>query len=152
MPSRIQLRRTKGWAKPADAVVVARPTRWGNPFPVDGDWIMWTAVGLGYKGDPAGRRAAAVALHRAWLLGEPVPMIEPVEGAAAGGWIEFTDGSARTMDDHARGMARSISTMFEPPAWRPVPDLSLLRGHDLACWCAPTLACHADTLIELSNQ
>jgi hypothetical protein len=32
MPERIQLRRTKGWRKSADTVVVARPTRWGNPF------------------------------------------------------------------------------------------------------------------------
>lgn len=34
MPKRIQLRRTKGWRKPADAVVVARPTKWGNPFAI----------------------------------------------------------------------------------------------------------------------
>ncbi|RDV44879.1 hypothetical protein DOE76_11515 [Leifsonia sp. ku-ls] len=34
MPERIQLSRRKGWRKPADTVVVARPTRWGNPFPV----------------------------------------------------------------------------------------------------------------------
>jgi len=32
MPQRIQLRRTKGWRKPAGAVVVARPGKWGNPF------------------------------------------------------------------------------------------------------------------------
>ena len=32
MPQRIQLRRTAGWRKPPGAVVVARPTRWGNPF------------------------------------------------------------------------------------------------------------------------
>jgi len=32
VPERIQLRRSKGWRKPVDAVVVARPTRWGNPF------------------------------------------------------------------------------------------------------------------------
>lgn len=39
MPERIQLRRTKGWRKPAGAIVVARPSRWGNPFHlgVDGD-------------------------------------------------------------------------------------------------------------------
>lgn len=30
-PKRIQLRRTKGWRKPAGAVVVARPSKWGNP-------------------------------------------------------------------------------------------------------------------------
>lgn len=33
-PKRIQLRRTKGWRKPEGAVVVARPSRWGNPFKV----------------------------------------------------------------------------------------------------------------------
>lgn len=32
MPKRIQLRRSKGWRKPAGAVVVSRPSRWGNPF------------------------------------------------------------------------------------------------------------------------
>jgi len=30
-PHRSQLRRTKGRRKPPDAVVVPRPTRWGNP-------------------------------------------------------------------------------------------------------------------------
>ncbi len=34
MPVRIQQRRLKGWRKPAGAVSVARPGRWGNPFPV----------------------------------------------------------------------------------------------------------------------
>ena len=31
-PRRVQLRRSRGWRKPDGAVVVARPTRWGNPF------------------------------------------------------------------------------------------------------------------------
>lgn len=31
-PKRIQLRRTKGWRKPEGAIVVARPSKWGNPF------------------------------------------------------------------------------------------------------------------------
>jgi hypothetical protein len=34
LPERIQLRRARGWRKPAGVVVVARPTRWGNPFTV----------------------------------------------------------------------------------------------------------------------
>lgn len=34
MPERIQLRRTPGWRKPAGAVVVSRPSRWGNPYRV----------------------------------------------------------------------------------------------------------------------
>lgn len=35
-PQRIQLRRTKGWRKPEGAIVVARPTNWGNPFTIAG--------------------------------------------------------------------------------------------------------------------
>lgn len=31
-PHRIQLSRKAGWTKPENTVVVARPTRWGNPF------------------------------------------------------------------------------------------------------------------------
>lgn len=31
-PIRIQRRRIKGWKKPDNAVVVTRPTRYGNPF------------------------------------------------------------------------------------------------------------------------
>ena len=32
MPQRIQLRRVEGWRKPEQAIVVARPSKWGNPF------------------------------------------------------------------------------------------------------------------------
>lgn len=31
MPHRIRLSRAAGWRKPEGAVVVARPTKWGNP-------------------------------------------------------------------------------------------------------------------------
>ena len=49
-PRRVRLRRTKGWRKPPDAVVVARPSRWGNPLRfVDDDGAKaaeWFAVCL----------------------------------------------------------------------------------------------------------
>lgn len=32
MPQRIQRRRTRGWRMPPNAVIVSRPTKWGNPF------------------------------------------------------------------------------------------------------------------------
>ncbi|MCU1418719.1 MAG: hypothetical protein JWP32_2893 [Schumannella sp.] len=38
MPERIQLSRRKGWRKPENTVVVARPSMWGNPYHV-GDLI-----------------------------------------------------------------------------------------------------------------
>lgn len=50
MPERIQLRRTKGWRKPEGAVVVARPSRWGNPHVIsrvptlDGRGHYWQIV------------------------------------------------------------------------------------------------------------
>lgn len=31
-PRRIQLRRTKGFRKPKHAIVVSRPSKWGNPY------------------------------------------------------------------------------------------------------------------------
>ncbi len=31
-PKRIRLSRAKGWRKPEGAIVVARPSRWGNPY------------------------------------------------------------------------------------------------------------------------
>ncbi|MEU2350670.1 DUF4326 domain-containing protein [Modestobacter sp. NPDC049651] len=34
MARRIRLSRARGWRKPPDAVVVARPSRWGNPFTI----------------------------------------------------------------------------------------------------------------------
>lgn len=36
MAERIQLSRRKGWRKPAGAVVVSRPSKWGNPWRVGG--------------------------------------------------------------------------------------------------------------------
>ena len=45
-PARLRLRRTAGWRKPPGAVVVARPSRWGNPFRigVDGDRLRCVAL------------------------------------------------------------------------------------------------------------
>lgn len=34
LPKRIRLRRGPGWTLPENAVIVTRPTKWGNPFRV----------------------------------------------------------------------------------------------------------------------
>lgn len=59
MPGRIQLSRKKGWRKPEGAVVVARPSDFGNPFPFD------AAKNAGYT------RHGAVAAFADWLAGNP---------------------------------------------------------------------------------
>jgi hypothetical protein len=53
MPKRVQLRRTKGWRKPAGAVVVARPSRWGNPLRWDDKAAAadWFGVALDMRRD-----------------------------------------------------------------------------------------------------
>lgn len=51
-PQRIRLRRTRGWRKPEGVVVVSRPSRWGNPFPIE----------------PGTSRERSIELFRAWLL------------------------------------------------------------------------------------
>lgn len=52
MPKRIQRRRVKGWTMPPNTVYVGRPTKYGNPFPLDI-----------YGKD-------ALTLYRRWLYGE----------------------------------------------------------------------------------
>jgi Domain of unknown function (DUF4326) len=58
VPQRIQLKRSRGWKMPANAVKVDRTTRWGNPFTIA----------------EYGSVAAAVARHGRWMRGEvPAP-------------------------------------------------------------------------------
>lgn len=151
MPERVQLRRTKGFRLPESAVNVARPGKWGNPIPWKGEWIMWTAVGLGLKRDEKGRRAAAVALHRAWITQTPI-VVEPWETENDGGSIEFGDGTVRTMADHCQGIALGAAGLFPAPVLpAPPSDFTELCGRDLACWCPSDQPCHADVLLELAN-
>ncbi|ETX26588.1 hypothetical protein RISW2_21850 [Roseivivax isoporae LMG 25204] len=45
MPKRVQMRRDRPWRKDhPDAVIVARPTKWGNSYRV-GDGVMTDAGG-----------------------------------------------------------------------------------------------------------
>jgi len=75
MAKRIQLKRSKGWKMPANAVKVDRTTRWGNPFTVaDCDSV-----------------AIAVASHGRWMRGEIAapggadpPTAEAIRGALGG--------------------------------------------------------------------
>lgn len=60
-PQRIQLRRTKGWRKPTGAIVVSRPTKWGNPFTISG------AIEAGWCDNEADAREFAVEVFEDWL-------------------------------------------------------------------------------------
>ena len=55
-------------------MVVSRPSRWGNPFPVDGDAVP--------------DRAASVARYRAWAATDPPELadVEELRGADLACW------------------------------------------------------------------
>lgn len=154
MPARIQRTRAKGWTMPAGAVYVGRPTRWGNPFPVAGSWIVWAAVAAGFRADAAGRREASVAFHRRWLGLE----------APDGGVIDtrrdeltLANGATVAVAEWARMLGASFANLYAdelslPPAPRPSEIAAELRGRDLACWCPLHAPCHADTLLEIANR
>lgn len=58
-PHRVQLSRRKGWRKPENTVVVARPSKWGNPFSVAEQGreraVQWFANWLTNTVDAQGR-------------------------------------------------------------------------------------------------
>lgn len=64
---RIQRKRSKGWRKPENAVIVDRTSRWGNPFRVGRD----------------GDRNEVIKKYREWLkekLKEDPDFLEPLKG------------------------------------------------------------------------
>lgn len=65
MPKRIQMTRQRPWrADNPDAVIVSRPSKWGNPFTVAG------AVEAGFADNTADGRAVAAGAFRDWLHGD----------------------------------------------------------------------------------
>ncbi|MDX6740263.1 DUF4326 domain-containing protein [Actinocorallia sp. A-T 12471] len=70
-PRRIRLSRKRGWRKPEGAIVVSRPSKWGNPFPVG------KRMPPEYGGEYVPDRATSVALYReafeAFTEGTPYP-------------------------------------------------------------------------------
>lgn len=153
MPERIRLQRTKGWRMPPGAVMVSRPTKYGNPFAYrteralarvpaalsDAPWEYEGRISAdGMQHDyhhPDGRvtvchvrymtRAEVVECYR-WLLLRELPEAMRM---TLGGWrLPFT------VDDVRRDLA----------------------GKSLACWCQLPLPgepdhCHAAVLLEVAR-
>lgn len=123
-PKRIQMSRQRLWrAEHPDAVIVARPSKWGNPYTIE---VMQQKIddlraAFGALGESVEPRAMAVDAFRCDLeLGPDSP------------WWWY--------GPHMQMIAinRALQT-------------GELRGRDLACWCALDQPCHADVLLELAN-
>ena len=126
-PKRIRLRREKGWRKPEGAIVVARPSKWGNPIRVGSECQISAhgEDGLSYEfGRITVTPEIAVAIFRADLEASLIkpdwPNVHPDDMAV---WAQRVDGCLRSC-----------------------------RGHDLGCWCPEDQPCHADVLLEFANR
>lgn len=153
VPVRVQLSRKKGWRMPPNTVRVSRPGPYGNPYTIDSDWVLWVGVALGFMGNRVGRQQAAVALHRYWLTGKP-PTPRPIRQGGAISFENSSTGEVREVqaDEHVRGLGASFAGLYAEPALPKRPDVSELRGKNLACWCPLDQPCHADVLLELANR
>jgi hypothetical protein len=80
---RIQLRRTPGWRKPDGAVVVARPSKWGNPFTIEMAQEIW----FNYGATDEEARAFVVECFRDWLYKGDLSEWWYLNGAEQHAWM-----------------------------------------------------------------
>ncbi len=123
MPERVQLSRAKGFKLPASAIMVSRPTIWGNPYPVKvwGLDLSMTLFGESARGFWSPR-------HVEHLSDADVAII----------YRAHSDFGRRF---HLRFGCGAVEAAR-----------SLLRGRDVACWCKADERCHGDTWLEIANE
>ena len=128
-PKRIQLSRQRGWRKPEGAIVVSRPSKWGNPVRITPErserngYLMYRVHGspMDISGGPAYNDLDTARYFAAKFF--EWDLLNSRYGAAY-----------PSMDDIRRELA----------------------GKDLCCWCPlpkprETDYCHAAVLIEVAN-
>ena len=95
-PKRIQLRRTKGWRLPPGCVVVAWPTKWGNPYRVG----KWATVN-GEK-ETVYNHARAVMLFALFaVLSMPANAAAELRGKDLACWCPLVDENGEKVPCHA---------------------------------------------------
>lgn len=132
-PVRIQLSRKKGFSLQAaswaanglSAIKVDRTSPFGNPFSV--------------SKDPFEKPAVWDVFDRRTLRGS-FPSKEKATAFA----IECFKAEFTQTGTHNSRLIDPVPT--------PVDIAKALRGFNLACWCKPGEACHADILLEIANS
>ncbi len=122
MPERIQMTRQRPWRhEHPNAVIVARPSKWGNPWALipDGRFMRERTYRVAYKD----------LYSPGW---QPVP-------------ARFDGGGMLAGD------ARQIAADLFREQSAPMLNVTPLTGRDLACWCTLDQPCHGDVLLELAN-
>ena len=93
MPIRVQLKRTKGWRKPPNTVVVARPSKWGNLWRVG--LVACGCRSAGECDHNTFRRetaAEAVAEYRDWIVdaAHNLPILDELRGKNLACWCPLS--------------------------------------------------------------
>lgn len=127
MPERVQLSRKKGWRKPPNTVNVSRPSRWGNPWPVEKVRLQ---LAHAYDWSSVGKKSPL------WFVWAQRGLITNLPVAA-----ETSVALYRRAVEQCRA---EVPDGFEE--W-----IAPLRGKNLGCWCPLDQPCHADVLLELAN-
>jgi len=150
-PYRVQLRRTKGWRKPDNTVVVARPSQWGNPFRVaiqPDSCGMWSVTFQTKHSGPywcdeyethAEAVAGAVDFYRDWATKGPDHYLRALMASTGEDTEEVLITTRMSKRIHRSGVMIYVDQLG-------------LRGKNLACWCPLDSPCHADVLLELANR
>lgn len=159
-PRRIQLRRVKGWRLhdiSPDAIVVARPSKWGNPFAYrcDSRGLVRYRPNAPESVDYEGRISKNGMRHDYW---------DP-DGTVTEYWVRYATRDEivalfrRTLLNPTAGMISAWPSRNGRFARFTVDEARHeLAGHDLACWCrledehGHRVPCHADVLLEIANQ
>jgi hypothetical protein len=84
MPKRVQRKRTPGWRKPDNCIIVSRPSRFGNPFTIQ----------QAIEAEMTNPRSAVTQMYREWL-----------RVGTEGGWYEETYRIGRQVFDRRRILA-----------------------------------------------
>lgn len=138
-PVRLQLSRAKGFrlqehsrsVNGLEAVNVARPSKWGNPF------IVGHPSGYDFKDG-----------------GDPTPMVEALTLAQCVTFYrELVTGCIKP-EMHPWGHRWFEKFKRQTGKWsHPAEELRRFHGCNLACWCPLDAEhCHADVLLELSQS
>lgn len=150
-PQRIRLSRQKGWRKPEGAIVVARPSRWGNPFRLRDKSSGLVRYRPSVPEDFAfeGRISAHGMRHDYFAPDGSVTEFH-VRWATRAEVVELFRRTLLEPDEGMLGAYPSRGGHFASAT--PEQIRAELAGHDLACWCPLDQPCHADVLLRLANE
>lgn len=141
-PRRLRLSRQKGYRKPEGAVVVARPSRWGNFYVVRRNRVPAQRHPLDFGGrfTTTGPKWVVVTVGK---FGQET-------GSRWGAWDDKAEATTFAVELFRRTL-EAIFVDLDGDLNREY-YLKDLRGKDLACWCPlDGSPCHADVLLALAN-